>query len=93
MLEHPTADRSFYEKMLASHTLRHGVPNDQQREELRELASSLVEQLGITVEFSSRTRGRSPVEWTPSRQTAGWAATTPSSRVVRRFSTRPEYDD
>jgi len=93
MLEHPTADRSFYEKMLASHTLRHGVPTDRQRNELRELASGLVEQLGITVEFSSRTRGRSPSEWTPSRQSAEWAANTPSSRVMRRFSTRSEDDE
>jgi hypothetical protein len=93
MLEHPTAERSFYEKMLASHTLRHGAPDDQQHEELRHLASSLVEQLGITIEFSSRTQGRRPAEWTPSRHTAGTAAKTPTSRVVRRFSTRPEDDD
>ena len=93
MLEHPTANRSFYEKMLASHTLRHGAPDDQQREELRQLASSLVEQLGITIEFSSRTQGRRPADWTPSRHAAEWAAKTPTSRVVRRFSTRPEDDD
>lgn len=92
MLEHPTAERSFYEKMLTSHTQRHGAPDPRQREELRQLAVSLVEEFGITVEFSSRAQGRRLSEWTPARQTAEWAANTPSAQVVRRFSTRSEDD-
>lgn len=93
MLDHPTADRSFYEKMLTSHTRRHGEPDPQQRQNLRQLAEDLVEQLGVMVEYSTTARGRHPTTWTPSRQTASWSADTATSQVIRRFSTHPENDD
>lgn len=90
---HPTADRSFFEKMIAAHIRHYGTPTSTQRDYLQHVAEDLVADLGVGVQFAASAGRGATSEWSRSRFQAQGRAVSSKHRVIRRFDTRSEDDD
>lgn len=93
MADHPTADRSFYDKMLAAHTRNYGKPDAAERAYIWRAAGDLVKDLGLGVEFATANKRGPTSAWNRARYTASQAAKSVGVRVIRRFDTASEDDD